>query len=201
MPGHRADKENPGEDTHGMDMGIYATHCECHYSRLLSFAYSRIGNIDDAEDVTQKAMLNGLRKLGTFRGHPSSKRVYSWLAGIVQNTAIDHHRAQQRRPEVAASTIWTEDSVVHNPQNHLEQIESRATLSVWLGKLTTKQRQALLLTYVEELSAAEIAQEIGTSLSNVSTLVWKAKNNVRGQAARDDAEFGEVHGIEDEQVI
>jgi len=67
---------------------------------IYSFAYRHIGNIHDAEDITQEVFVKVLRHLKKFDHDKSFK---TWIFKITQNTSIDFFRKKKTIPFYAGN--------------------------------------------------------------------------------------------------
>ena len=65
-----------------------------HGQFLFTVAYRLTGNVDDARDLVQEALLRVRRGLATYE--PGS--LEGWLARIVTNVFLDDVRRKKRRP-------------------------------------------------------------------------------------------------------
>jgi RNA polymerase sigma factor (sigma-70 family) len=104
----------------------------------------------DAEDCFQETFLAALRaypKLG------DASNLRGWLLTIAHRKAIDHHRANGRRPLPVAEPAETP---VLDP-------EPNAGIWTAVGALPPKQRAAVALRYGSDLPHAEIAAALGCS--------------------------------------
>ena len=121
-----------------------------HAASLLRFCVASAGPVD-GEDVFQESVVAALRAYPGLR-HTGNLR--GWLLAIAHNKAIDHHRARARRPvpvpELAEPAAETPD---------------RPDEDLWraVAGLPPKQRGAVLLRFVGDLSHREIAAALGSS--------------------------------------
>lgn len=109
---------------------------------------------DSPEDVVQEALLELLEQ----RQQPT--RVVPWLYRVVRNRAISLSRQQRRRTErekrSASAQPWFE------PEAHPLDLESATTA---LANLEGDLREAVVARIWGDLTFAEIAELVGTSLS------------------------------------
>ncbi len=121
-----------------------------HADDVLAVLRGAVGR-GDADDCFQETFLAALRAYPRLR-HGDNLR--GWLLTIAHRKAVDHHRANGRRPipveEVPAEAAAEEPG-----------LES----GVWaaVGALPPKQRAAVTLRYVADLPHAEIAAALGCS--------------------------------------
>lgn len=76
-------------------MDALATLIERHHNRIWSFAYYFTGHDDDADDMTQEAILRIWRAAASYRGNGHFDL---WLHRIVANLCMDEHRRRRRGP-------------------------------------------------------------------------------------------------------
>ena len=63
---------------------------------VYAFAYTKLRNFQDAEDVTQEVFIKAYRKLNTLRCWDN---ILAWLYAITSNLCKDWIRAHSRRPD------------------------------------------------------------------------------------------------------
>jgi RNA polymerase sigma factor (sigma-70 family) len=104
----------------------------------------------DAEDCFQETFLAALRAYPKLR---DARNLRGWLLTIAHRKAVDHHRANGRRPLPVAETI---EIAVADPE---------PDRGIWekVGALPPKQRAAVALRYGADLPHAEIAAALGCS--------------------------------------
>jgi len=55
--------------------------------KVFNLAYRIIGNIDDAEDITQETFIIVHNKIDTFKG---DSQIYTWIFKIALNKSLEH---------------------------------------------------------------------------------------------------------------
>ena len=145
------------------------------YARnVFAFCLRRLGAREDAEDALQTTFLNAFRALE--RGVvPLSET--AWLFAIAQNVCLTRRRSASRRRRVELPSDAAES--VASP-------ERDGALLVDLGGalrgLPARQLVAIVLRDWRGLAYAEIADELGMSLSAAETLVHRARRSLRAAA-------------------
>jgi RNA polymerase sigma-70 factor, ECF subfamily len=145
------------------------------HSRLVfRIAYSVVRNHADAEDIVQEVFLR-VAKHGA-KGIDDPK---PWLCRIAWRVSVDRYRKSGRHDQEEF------DERVHAafvPVRAMEQEAiSRETLEILdrlIATLPKKERDALLLTSVNELSSAEAAKALGTSEASVRARVFRARQRL-----------------------
>jgi RNA polymerase sigma-70 factor, ECF subfamily len=184
---------------------------ETHRPALTGHCYRMLGSAMDADDAVQETMIRAWRSFDRFDGRSS---VRTWLYKIATNVCLDElsDRSRRARPmeEGPAGTI---DGVLEQkPRTHwLEPIpDSRALpaganpseLAVLrqsirlafvaaLQHLPPKQRAVLLLTEVLGLSAAEVAENLDTSVASVNSALQRARATLASRNVTDSPPISE----------
>jgi RNA polymerase sigma-70 factor (ECF subfamily) len=145
------------------------------HSRLVfRIAYSVVRNHADAEDIVQEVFLrvakHGARDIGDGK---------AWLARIAWRVSVDRYRSRGKHDQEEF------DERVHVPfvrvtgtENDVISRETLALLDRLIATLPQKEREALLLTSVEELSSAEAAKILHTSETSVRARVFRARQRL-----------------------
>ena len=112
--------------------------------------------------------------------------VEPWLAAIVTRRAID---AARRRGRIGAREVHDEAAfeTFADPQaNREEAAEAADSVAHLLGELTPKQREALELVKLKEMSLAEASAASGQSVGALKVNVHRAIQRLRQRLAKDD---------------
>lgn len=144
---------------------------------LYRVAFSVTRNAAEAEDAVQETFLRVLK----HQSRLSEIRDYRvWLVRIVWNIVLDRKRRAKTRPE-------TEDVAEHErtlpsgdraaDQNVISSQEHARILAL-IDRLPSREREALLLSAVEELSTAEIASVLGTTESSIRSRIFRARREL-----------------------
>jgi RNA polymerase sigma factor (sigma-70 family) len=134
---------------------------------LLRFCAAQVGP-ERAEDCFQDAMLAALRAYGELRD-PGSVR--SWLFAIAARKAIDAHRERARSAEPTADVEQLALAASDAPRD--------GALWARVRGLPDKQRRALSLRYLGELTHREIGAAMGTSEAAARRNVFEALARLR----------------------
>ncbi len=155
------------------------------YARLLSELVPLLRAIirrrgvpgDRVEDVVQDTLLTLHRVRHTY---DPERPFVPWLAAIAARRSIDARRRQQRVDgwEDMASDVL-ETFVDPAANTDLEDAERRAHLTAAMSALPTRQREALELTKLRELSTAEAARVSGQSVGAIKVNTHRAIRALR----------------------
>src|SRR5215218_4701430 len=70
-----------------------------HLRDVYSYAYYRVGNHHDAEDLTEQAFLQAYRHFGRARRESDGRPLRPWVIRIAHNLASNYYRDRARRPQ------------------------------------------------------------------------------------------------------
>jgi RNA polymerase sigma-70 factor (ECF subfamily) len=144
-----------------------------HLPAMVGLARRILGNSAEAEDVAQEALLRvwtnapRWRPLALFR---------TWLTRVVVNLCLDRKR---RTPWVALEAAGDIVDTSPDASEKAENEERERMVAAAIDKLPARQRGAIMLTYSEGMSNAEVAEILDTSVSAVETLLVRGKQNLR----------------------
>src|SRR5450432_2065520 len=149
------------------------------YERLvLVTALRLVGNMPDAQDVSQEVFLKLYRNLRKVDGD----RIASWLYRVTVNAVRDLQR--RKRPEAPMEFAENLPAGGIDPQQAATEAERRQALKMSLRMLPEKERAALVLRDLEGLSTQEVARVLGSSEATVRSQISKARVKVRGFVER-----------------
>ena len=123
-----------------------------HGGEVLGVLRGAVGRVD-ADDCFQETFLAALRAYPKLE-HGDNLR--GWLMTIAHRKAVDHHRAQGRRPLPV-------EEVDELPSEPAEAPDPDSGVWARVGALPPKQRAAVTLRFAGDLRHTEIAAALGCS--------------------------------------
>jgi len=143
-----------------------------YVNRIYSYIYHRVGQAEQAEDLTGQVFMRMLEAIRSGQGWRTS--FSGWLYRIAHNLVIDHYRRRGRASFVdideAPPIVATEDEPARRVQATLDQEDLRAALN----QLTEEQAQVITLRFLEDLSIAEVAAIMGKNEGAIKALQYRA---------------------------
>ncbi len=139
-----------------------------------------VGREQDAEDVTQDALLLAYRHRDSFRG---DSRYRTWLYRIAATTALGHLRKQRRsRLRLADGerddhAIATAADPAKSASVQIEEAEDRARMNQAIDRLAPSYREVLLAR--ADATENEVANRLGLTVSNVKIRAHRARKQLR----------------------
>src|SRR6187455_3524543 len=76
-----------------------------HLRDVYSYAYYRVGNHHDAEDLTEQTFLQAYRHFERARRESDGRPLRPWLIRIAHNLAANYHRDKARKPTAALDNV------------------------------------------------------------------------------------------------
>lgn len=169
------------------------TAFELHAHELLVLCYRMVGSLSDAEDLRQETFLKAWRRRHSFRRDSSPR---TWLYRIATNACLDFVALHERRTapsESLADLIERDPRIGPFPDRYPTSgpagpdpavvVEGKETtellLLAALRHLPPRQRSAVIARDFLDLSAAETADLLGTSVASANSLVQRARAELR----------------------
>jgi RNA polymerase sigma-70 factor (ECF subfamily) len=171
------------------DESAYRLLVERHIDRAYGLALRILKSPADAEDVVQDAFVKVW--LNREKWQAGRAKFSTWLYRVILNRCIDLRRMPHAEwidvvPEPADDA---EDCVV---TIHRQEIYGRLESAV--DQLPPQQRTAILLSYYEELSNAEIAEVMSISVSAAEALLKRGRQGLRGFLRRSETDVRRLLG-------
>jgi len=153
---------------------------ESCYDRIFRYAFVRLGNKADAEDLAGEVFLKALESLDSYRerGVP----MQAWIFKIAHNLIVDHYRKSSKR-----YTVSIDEVQVHAESNLEEQVMiglEAARVIKALAKLTESQRRVIELRFFGELTSEEAGSVLNKrpgAVRELQSTAIKALRNVLDQ--------------------
>ncbi|MCB5184766.1 sigma-70 family RNA polymerase sigma factor [Methylobacillus gramineus] len=141
-----------------------------HHHWLVCWLRKKLGSFHHADDVAHDTFLRVLLSPDTHILHAPK----AYLAATATNLMID--AARRRKLEQAyleSLMLISEDQHEFSPEQYQEAIEVLSLLASMLSGLPDKPRRAFLMSRLEDLSYAEIADRLDVSVSMVKQYLAK----------------------------
>jgi RNA polymerase sigma-70 factor (ECF subfamily) len=161
------------------DAGALAYLFETHFERVYRYAFARLRDRAEAEDLTQQVFERMIRSIRGYE--PRGAPFVSWLFRIAHNMLVDRVR-RARTEERSYASAAADFDFVDPEERALTQLEA-GDVAELLEKLSDAQRQVLHLRFAAELNVAETAHVMQRSVDAVKSLQYSALKALRGLMA------------------
>lgn len=167
-----------------------------HGDYLYRFAFARLRDRHQAEDVVQETMLAVLQN-NSFAGQSSPK---TWLTGILKHKIIDFLRKQVREVSLDLSVDNGDEFLDHpgmddffiddghwadkpqswgKPDGELEQKQFFGVLQICMEKLPKKLAAIFILRDIEEEENEKICKDLEITATNAWVMLYRARVTLR----------------------
>ncbi|MCP5087195.1 MAG: RNA polymerase sigma factor [Rhodobacteraceae bacterium] len=144
-----------------------------HTPRVLALAWRLLSDRAEAEDVAQDAMMRLWKIAPDWRN--GEAKVSTWLYRVAHNLCMDRLR---RRRSVDIEKIAEPEDKTPGVDARMIQTDRAEALHVALAELPERQRLAVTLRHLQELSNPEIAEIMETSVEAVESLLSRGKRTL-----------------------
>src|SRR5581483_1693718 len=145
-----------------------------HLRRIFIQIYRVVGNVADAQDLTQEAFIKALQHQDQLK---DEQKAAHWLSRIATNTAIDFLRRNSRASYCELDEA--PESHSESPEQALLRSEHRDYLEDGLRLLSPRERAALIMRDVEDMPAEEVAKRLDCSKATVRSHIANARTKFR----------------------
>jgi RNA polymerase sigma-70 factor (ECF subfamily) len=144
-----------------------------HLRDVYSYAYYRVGNPHDAEDLTEQAFLQAYRHFDRARRESDGRPLRPWLIRIAHNLASNYYRDRSRRPQ---TSLENADPIAarHGTEAIAEGREELRRVIANLDRLSDDRREALIMRFALGMDNREIARAMGRSDGATKVLIHRA---------------------------
>jgi len=153
---------------------------EIYHARIYRYVLRLVKDPAEAEDLTQDTFLRAYRRGDSLR---DPEAVRGWLYRIATHVCLD--RLRQRRPLISLDSEKSEDHVKPpvsespSPLDLWERKETSACVQRCLDFLPDKYRAVILLHEAHSLTAPEIADLLGVTLTTVKIRLHRARRKLQ----------------------
>ncbi len=164
-------RPTPDVELHG-ESDLQTQFVQQNLRRIFLLIYRIVGNVDDAQDLTQETFIKALQRKGQLR---DLEKAAGWLSRIASNTAIDFLRKNKRFVFSDVNELLDRGSAHDSPEQVLLRGERKLQLDGGLAELTVRERTALLLRDVEDMPAEQVAAQMNCSMATVRSHIANAR--------------------------
>lgn len=146
-------------------------------AKLFGICVRICGDSSSAEDVMQDVLTKIWANASTF--DPARSSPVTWLCTIARNTAIDWHRANDRRMTRGALPAETlMDSRSGAEQELIDQQESER-LHLCIEQLESRQRYCIRAAFFDGFTYIDLAEQVDAPLNTVKTWMRRAMHHLK----------------------
>lgn len=180
------------------DRRSFETEALPHLDAVYRVALRLSGDESQADDLTQETMLKAYR---SWHQYKSGTNVRAWLLTILRNTFINEYRKTRREGpsveigDIEEFTVFREVQDVDPEGDFFDQIVDDEVLQS-IDRLPEEFRETLVLSDVEGLSYAEIAEITGVPIGTVKSRLFRARQALQQELYDYATEMGYIRRAE-----
>jgi RNA polymerase sigma-70 factor (ECF subfamily) len=148
-----------------------------HLDAVYRTALRLTGNPAEAEDLAQETMLKAFR---SWRQYQAGTNAKAWLLTILRNTFVNQYRRAKARPvtvdvtELEPFTVFQDVQDADPERTFFDRLVDDDVLRA-IDRLPEDFRDVLVLSDIEGLTYAEIADVVGTPVGTVKSRLFRAR--------------------------
>jgi RNA polymerase sigma-70 factor (ECF subfamily) len=173
-------EDNLIERAQSGDAGAVATLYEENFNKVYRYAWARLRDQAEAEDITQQVFIKMMGSIHSYRrtGTP----FIAWLYRIAHNQVIDHYRRKTSEKTVPLDdprmgTEINEEGV--DPSIMAEKSIEAGEVMALVERLPKAQKEVVSLRFTAGLSIAETAAALKKNEGTVKALQFNAVASLR----------------------
>ncbi len=180
-----------------MDAQAFAGVVETYQVPVFNLCHRMLGDPDQAEEAAQETFLRAFRSL---RRYDPARPLRTWLLSIAAHHCIDLAR---RRSLVEFLPLGRRElgHADPGPEPALIRKESTEEVSRMLRALNPGERAAVILTYWYDLSQAEVAAAMGSTVDAVRTRLYRARRRLALAAASNRVALGREVSLDEAPAV
>lgn len=160
-----------------MDKGAFDVVVSAHHEEILRYLRRVIGQVGDAEDLSQETFLRAYRAFATL---PQDANVRAWLFAIATNLAKNHFRSERRRRRAYGKAEAAAREVTDTAtEAELDARQTGALLKEIIEGLPLKQRLAFTQRKLHDMDYEAIGESLGCSAESARAHVFQALRKIR----------------------
>lgn len=167
-----------------------------HLDSLYRVALRLTGNVADAEDLVQEAVLRAYR---SWEQYTPGTNARGWLITILRNLFINEYRRRSRHPEtvdvdtIEPFAVFPEIQDEDPQATFFDSIVDDEVLRA-LDQLPEVFKEAVMLSDVEGLSYEEIAQVLGVPVGTVKSRLFRGRRMLQSRLYEYAVSMGYIKG-------
>ena len=141
---------------------------EAYIDRIGRYVYYKVGDHEEAEDLTEQVFLKAWESIQGFRGEPAAFPV--WIFRLAHNLVIDYHRTHRQTSELHE---FIEDANPL-PEDVVGARLDSEMLQTAIARLTPEQQQVVILRFIQGMPHAQVAAIMGKNEVAVRGIQYRA---------------------------
>jgi len=146
--------------------------------RIFALARRVLNDRADAEDVAQETLVRVWRRPPAIR--PGGQALDPWMHRVALNLCLDRLRRRRETPAAVLPEVIDESPT---PERRVLSMSVAERIDAALDTLCVRQRHAIVLCHVQQLSNIEAADSMGISVDALESVLARARRTMRADLA------------------
>lgn len=148
-----------------------------HVTSVYRYLLARLGNVQDAEDLTSQTFLEALESLPRYRGTGDFR---AWLFRIARNKSIDHYRQHRRDVSLMEDDDFADEGL-EAPDTAVDHSIALASVVKHLRALSPDRAEVISLRLFAQLEMKEIAITLNKPETAVRMLLHRGIRDLQNR--------------------
>lgn len=158
------------------DTEKYRFIIEKYQNRIYAYVYHLVGDMHEAEDVTQDVFVKAYDKIAYFRDNVSFS---AWLYKIAYNHSINIIRRKKLIQMIPTFDFSTIKTMIHEPGTASCKVQFSGLMGNAFAKLNTEEKSLVVLRVLEEKSYEEISQILDIKAETLRKRYERARKKIQ----------------------
>jgi len=159
----------------GRDAEAFGRLYDVHVDRVYRHIYYRVGNEQDAQDLTQQVFLKAWQAIHRYK--KTASPFVAWLMTISHNLVVDFYRIKKDKAHLEAEVLA--DGLSSGPDQAAEASFEQQRLRRAILQLGSDEQQVVILRFIEGFEFSEIASLMKKKEGNVRVILHRALVKLR----------------------
>jgi len=159
-----------------------------HLRDVYSYAYYRVGNHHDAEDLTTQTFIQAYRHFERAQNESNGRPLRPWLIRIAHNLAANYYRDRKRKPTAVLDEM--ELGELHDTEDLVVGREEAVAVLKGVRALPDDRREALIMRFALGMDNREISRTLGRSEGATKVLIHRAIKQLEHELGLQEGDEG-----------
>lgn len=152
--------------------------------RITRFVYLKVDNEKDVEEIVSDTLISSLE---AFRDFTFRSSIYTFVCSIAKRKIVDFYRKQKIKRIVFSQAPGVEKlfSILTTPEDQLDTKLIKQQIETTFTTLDPLYQKILKKKYIDELSVAEIANELSMTFKSVESKLFRARKAFCAQYSKE----------------
>lgn len=146
---------------------------DAHFDAVYRYCLSRTADVSAAEDAAAQTFYEAARRLASDPAEEIDRR---WLFVAAKRRVIDGWRRRERQHQLLGRVRALRVVDGGSPGQQASEPDSERVVAA-LASLSERQRHALVLRHIDELSVAEVADELDVTYQAAESLLARGRRS------------------------